>query len=168
MPTKPSPTAQRASQNTSAQRAHAPPPPPTPSPPTSLFSSPSHLLAKFKQRSHSTHHSIHLPELNARLNLDLDLPTPRTQCQWGRPDLTNTRPIWLVYLGNSMLERLKSIGLSTRLRLLCRKGCTWNAGVGRDKNECFVPSGSGAAERVLSVPLHQHYVQRHQRRHEHS
>ncbi|KAF2654256.1 hypothetical protein K491DRAFT_550720, partial [Lophiostoma macrostomum CBS 122681] len=48
------------------------------------------------------------------------------------PDLTNTSKISVVYLGNSMLERLKTTGRTTQLANLTT---SWNAGCGGDKNE---------------------------------
>lgn len=95
--------------------------------------------AKHKERSHQTHRNIHLPELNARLNLSLDLPDPSPPPHDGpyalHPDLTNTSKIEVVYFGNSMLERFKTSGRDTELGKLGREGKAWNAGCGGDKNE---------------------------------
>lgn len=66
--------------------------------------------AKFKSRSHATYHKTHLPELTA-------LPQ---------------QSITTVLIGDSMLERLKSTGVSTRTGTLDRG---FNAGVGGDKIE---------------------------------
>lgn len=95
-----------------------------------------HSHAKYKQRSHQTHHDIHLHELNARLNLDLTLPPipnpPADDPFYTLPNLTNTSDIEVVLLGNSMLERFKTTGAATRLGNL---ESVWNAGCGGDKNE---------------------------------
>jgi hypothetical protein len=90
--------------------------------------------SKFKQRSHDIHHNIHIPELNTRLHLNVSPPpaTPSTDPFTPPPNLTNLSPISVIYLGNSMLERLKTSGSSTRLSNL---SCAWNAGVGGDKTE---------------------------------
>ncbi|KAF2463698.1 uncharacterized protein BDR25DRAFT_154944, partial [Lindgomyces ingoldianus] len=71
--------------------------------------------AKYKLRSHTTHHTIHVPELT--------------------PNLLNTSKITTLYLGNSMLERLKTTGKNTELAKL---PSAWNAGCGGDKNENVV------------------------------
>jgi sugar phosphate isomerase/epimerase len=51
------------------------------------------------------------------------------------PDLTNKNPPEVIYLGNSMLERLKTTGKHTPLAQL---PTSWNAGCGGDKNENVV------------------------------
>jgi len=96
--------------------------------------------SKFKQRSHDTHHTIHLPELNTRLTLNLDLPEPPEPSPDDDPfdpraNLTNKQNIEVVYLGNSMLERFKITGAATKLGRLGSEGVAWNAGCGGDKNE---------------------------------
>ncbi|KAF2789613.1 hypothetical protein K505DRAFT_328122 [Melanomma pulvis-pyrius CBS 109.77] len=123
----------------------------TPSVPTSFIHlSDSEFLQKLSQyskpkdRSHNTHHSIHLPELSLRLNLKLPLPLPTSSLSEAdsdpftpTPDLENKSKIEVVYLGNSMLERLKNTGAATRLGNLGR-GAAWNAGVGGDTNKNIV------------------------------
>lgn len=93
-------------------------------------------FSKFKQRSHQTYQNVHLPELNARLNLNLEIPTLPAISEDDpfapHPDLSNTSKIEVVYLGNSMLERLKTTGRATNLG---RLQTAWNAGCGGDKNE---------------------------------
>jgi hypothetical protein len=106
----------------------------------SKFLSKIQTVSKFKQRSHDTHHSIHLPELNARLNLGFDLPKTTEPSADNDPstplaNLANVKKIEVVYLGNSMLERFKTTGTATRLGRLSSKGLAWNAGCGGDKNE---------------------------------
>jgi hypothetical protein len=119
------------------------PPPPTSTPLPSLPSTGGSSFlttlrphSKFKQRSHDTHHTTHIPEFNLRLALNLDLPTLSASSS---PDpfasVPNTSPIHAIYLGNSHLERLKTTGQATRLGKLCIEGEAWNAGVGGDKNE---------------------------------
>lgn len=96
-------------------------------------------FSKHKERSHSTYHNIHLPELSYRLNLSLELPKPPTLSGHDpfalRPDTTNKSKIEAVYLGNSMLERLKTTGKHTELEKLGTDSGAWNAGCGGDKNE---------------------------------
>jgi len=92
--------------------------------------------SKFKERSEKTYHTIHLPELNERLNLNLSLPplptsAPENDPFAAQPDLQNKNKIEVIYLGNSMLERLKTTGKCTRL---AQFSTSWNAGCGGDKN----------------------------------
>lgn len=94
-------------------------------------------FSKFKERSHNTYDKVHLPELNARLDMALDLPSASGLAQDDdlfvrRPDLGNTSKIEVVYLGNSMLERFQTTGRQTQLGKL---DTAWNAGCGGDKNE---------------------------------
>ncbi|KAF2262018.1 hypothetical protein CC78DRAFT_535081 [Lojkania enalia] len=103
--------------------------------PNPAFRSKLNVTAKFKQRSYNTYHTVHLPELNTRLglNLNLVLSKPSTEDPFTcPPDLTNISKIQVLYLGNSMLERLKTTGKNTRLGIL---EAAWNAGCGGDKNE---------------------------------
>ncbi|KAH7122755.1 SGNH hydrolase-type esterase domain-containing protein [Dendryphion nanum] len=79
------------------------------------------IHSKPKPRSSTTYTTIHLPELNKRLSLNLSLP-----------NLTSTSPMTTIYIGNSMLERLKTTGSTTRLATYAQ---SWNAGCGGDKNE---------------------------------
>ena len=65
---------------------------------------------KWKQRSHDTTISVHLPELEKRSN----------------------EPIDVVLIGDSMLERFKTSGSSARI---AQMKSTFNAGVGADKVE---------------------------------
>ncbi|KAL1797595.1 hypothetical protein ACET3X_004201 [Alternaria dauci] len=51
------------------------------------------------------------------------------------PNLSNTSPINVIYLGNSMLERFKTTGANTNIGELGNTGVAWNAGVGGAKNE---------------------------------
>ena len=100
-------------------------------------------FAKFKERSHQTHHQVHVPELIARLQLDTPLPTPSEDTSPPAPDapvpnLTNTSLISVVYLGNSMLERFKTSGITTDIGKLGDTGVAWNAGVGGDSNQNVV------------------------------
>jgi lysophospholipase L1-like esterase len=94
--------------------------------------------SKFKDRSYKTQYFIHLPELNYRLNLNVELPTPSSSDGVeddpfaAKPDLQNKVKIEVICLGNSMFERLKNTGLFTNLGQLSAKGCAWNAGVGGD------------------------------------
>jgi len=84
----------------------------TPNTPTSLPTKSQEALitqGKFKTRSHDTTLKTHIPELSKRQG-DFDI----------------------VLLGDSMLERLKTTGASTRLAHMER---TFNAGVGGDKIE---------------------------------
>ncbi|KAI4651858.1 hypothetical protein J4E93_002054 [Alternaria ventricosa] len=97
-------------------------------------------FAKFKERSHQTHHQVHVPELTTRLQLDTSLPTPSEDASPPAPDapvpnLANTSPISVVYLGNSMLERFKTSGITTDMGKLGDTGVAWNAGVGGDSNQ---------------------------------
>ncbi|KAF2639082.1 hypothetical protein P280DRAFT_481838 [Massarina eburnea CBS 473.64] len=97
-------------------------------------------LAKSKKRSHDTYHNIHLPELNARLNLGLDIAqppevTPEDDAFAARADLSNKGKIGVVYLGSSMVERFKTTGIETKLGALGKRGVAWNAGCGGDRNE---------------------------------
>ncbi|KAI4714694.1 hypothetical protein J4E89_000375 [Alternaria sp. Ai002NY15] len=100
-------------------------------------------FAKFKERSNQTHHQVHVPELIARLQLDTPLPTPSEDASPPAPDapvpnLSNTSPISVVYLGNSMLERFKTSGITTDIGKLGDTGVAWNAGVGGDSNQNVV------------------------------
>ncbi|KAF9929591.1 hypothetical protein FBU30_001432 [Linnemannia zychae] len=69
---------------------------------------------KFKDRSHSTFHETHLVELTKRLESSL------------------SEPISTILIGDSMLERLKTTGTSTKLAQLPE---SFNAGCGGDKIE---------------------------------
>ena len=96
--------------------------------------------SKFKQRSHDTHYTIHLPELSSRLQLNLTLPEPPGPSADDDPftpraNITNKKIIEVVYLGNSMLERFKTTGAATKLGRLASEGVAWNAGCGGDKHE---------------------------------
>jgi hypothetical protein len=96
--------------------------------------------AKFKDRAHKTHHQIHVPELNTRLQLDFPLPASNKDASAPAPDtpslnLSNTSPINIISLGNSMLERFKTTGADTNMGRLGNTGVAWNAGGGGDKNE---------------------------------
>jgi len=100
-------------------------------------------FAKFKERSHQTHHRVHIPELIARLQFDTPLPTPSEDASPPAPDapvpnLSNTSPITVVYLGNSMLERFKTSGITTDIGKLGDTGVAFNAGVGGDRNQNVV------------------------------
>lgn len=113
--------------------------PPDPSDLNDPFLSQLQDLSKFKQRSHDTHHNVHLHELNTRLSLGLDLPLASSNVAQVEedpfdptPDFSNKNPINVIYLGNSMLERLKTTGENTKLAKL---DVAWNAGCGGDKNE---------------------------------
>ena len=97
-------------------------------------------FAKFKQRSHQTHYQVHVPELTARLQLYAPLPTPDKDvsplaADAPTPNLSNTSPITVVYLGNSMLERFKTSGITTDIGKLGDTGVAFNAGVGGDSNQ---------------------------------
>jgi lysophospholipase L1-like esterase len=65
--------------------------------------------AKFKERSHNTHSTIHIPSL----------------CSYAPGSTLDA-----VFIGHSMLERFKTTGVSTRIAKLPRH---FNAGVGGDK-----------------------------------
>ncbi|KAF9126123.1 hypothetical protein BGW39_006859 [Mortierella sp. 14UC] len=78
---------------------------------------------KFKDRSHSTVHDVHLPELNF-------LTTNTSQDPAAAPDAKAT--LSTVLIGDSMLERLKTTGTSTELAQLPG---SFNAGCGGDKIE---------------------------------
>jgi lysophospholipase L1-like esterase len=67
--------------------------------------------AKWKQRSHDTHHNTHIPEL----------------ASW-----SSDKRLRVVLIGDSMLERFKTTGSSTRVGTLSN---AFNAGVGGDKIE---------------------------------
>ncbi|KAI4628812.1 hypothetical protein J4E83_003365 [Alternaria metachromatica] len=100
-------------------------------------------FAKFKERSRQTHHQVHVPELTARLQLDTTLPIPSEDASPPAPDalvpnLANTSPISVVYLGNSMLERFKTSGITTDIGKLGDTGVAFNAGVGGDSNQNVV------------------------------
>lgn len=97
-------------------------------------------FAKFKERSHQTHHTVHVPELTARLQLGTPLPAPgKDACppaiDTPTPNLSRTSPITIVYLGNSMLERFKTTGIATNIGKLGDTGVAFNAGVGGDSNQ---------------------------------
>lgn len=100
--------------------------------------------SKYKQRSHDTHHNIHVPELTYRLGLGTSATaqsSPDTKKNDDddafapKPNLTNKQDIEIVLIGSSMLERFKTTGKDTRLGLLCENGKAWNAGVGGDGSE---------------------------------
>ncbi|KAF8917312.1 hypothetical protein BGZ58_005137, partial [Dissophora ornata] len=74
----------------------------------------------YKERSHSTYHDDHLPEL-----------TP-TSSEINEPQTPTTPRIDTVLIGDSMLERLKTTGTSTRLSHL---PLSFNTGCGGDKIE---------------------------------
>ncbi|KAF2114821.1 SGNH hydrolase-type esterase domain-containing protein [Lophiotrema nucula] len=112
--------------------------------------------AKFKPRSHATYYSAHLPELNHRLSLGLglDLPEPITDVQdigvdTSTPTLSNMSKMEVVYLGNSMLERLKTTGKDTRLATL---QSSWNAGCGGDTTENILYRLSEGMYDILKTP----------------
>jgi lysophospholipase L1-like esterase len=65
---------------------------------------------KFKSRSHDTHHSTHLPELTSSASGSMNV----------------------VFIGDSMFERLKTTGINTKLASL---PTSFNAGIGGDKIE---------------------------------
>ncbi|KAL5426942.1 hypothetical protein PMIN04_001664 [Paraphaeosphaeria minitans] len=108
---------------------------------------------------------VHWPELDARLGLHFEVPKyspPSSQASDTRddplttqPDLSNTSKIKVIYLGNSMLERLKTTGTSTNLGRLAESGTVWNAGCGGDKTENvnFRLSDKGDG---MYLPLEQH------------
>ncbi|KAF9361106.1 hypothetical protein BGX26_005735 [Mortierella sp. AD094] len=75
----------------------------------------------FKERSHSTLHEVHIPEL-----------TPSTSPETSGPQSTVASPIDVVLIGDSMLERFKTTGSSTHLAQLPR---SFNCGCGGDKVE---------------------------------
>lgn len=96
-----------------------------------------HAQSKFKQRSHDTHSHVHLPELNTRLNLNLPAASSHAvetseDVFSANPDSENMKDIRAVYIGNSMLERLKTTGRHTQLAAL---DTAFNAGCGGDTNE---------------------------------
>ncbi|KAH9213542.1 SGNH hydrolase-type esterase domain-containing protein [Leptodontidium sp. 2 PMI_412] len=68
-------------------------------------------IAKFKERSHTTCHETHLPELSQTKSLDV------------------------VLLGDSMIERFKTTGINTQTFQLPN---SFNAGVGGDKIENII------------------------------
>ncbi|KAF9100508.1 hypothetical protein BGX27_000356 [Mortierella sp. AM989] len=75
----------------------------------------------FKERSHNTLHEVHLPEI-----------TPAASSELNQPQLTAAPPIDVVLMGDSMLERFKTTGTSTRL---AQFPSSFNAGCGGDKVE---------------------------------
>lgn len=109
--------------------------------------------AKHKERSHNTYYGIHLPELNVRLNLGLQLasfPEPAEDDPFAPyPQLDNTNPIEIIYLGNSMLERLKTTGKETHLANL---PTSWNAGCGGDKTENVIYRFTSGMYQILAQP----------------
>jgi hypothetical protein len=109
--------------------------------------------AKYKERSHNTYQNIHLPELNVRCGLGLNISEPSDLAENDpfapKPDLGNTNPIAVVYLGNSMLERLKTTGYETQL---ARLSTSWNAGCGGDKNENVIYRMTSGTYRALAQP----------------
>lgn len=90
-------------------------------------------VSAWKERSERTVRDIHWPELKNRTGADLEV----IQCYntseqdsdiqddtfASKPDFSNKSAIEVVYLGNSMLERLKTTGASTEVcDLLVRLG----------------------------------------------
>jgi hypothetical protein len=118
--------------------------------------------SKFKERSHKTHNFVHLPELNYRLNLNLELTTASSSDSSeddpfaAKPDLQTKSEIEVICLGNSMLERLKNTGLATNIGQLSAKGCAWNAGVGGDMCFNILYRLSNGLYTVLKETQHQH------------
>ncbi|KAG0274107.1 hypothetical protein BGZ95_010101 [Linnemannia exigua] len=80
---------------------------------------------KFKDRSHSTLHDVHLPELTS-------LTTNTAHDPAAVSDVKATLPLSTVLIGDSMLERLKTTGTSTKLAQIPG---SFNAGCGGDKIE---------------------------------
>ncbi|KAF2012521.1 hypothetical protein BU24DRAFT_253371 [Aaosphaeria arxii CBS 175.79] len=117
--------------------------------------------SRLKPRSHTTHQTIHLPELNSRLSLNLDIPSPSPSNPpppedpfTPRPDLTTKTPITAIYLGNSMLERLKTTGSATKTA--SQVPGSWNAGCGGDRNENVIYRCAGVSELGLFDVLRRH------------
>ncbi|KAF8976418.1 hypothetical protein BGZ46_008273 [Entomortierella lignicola] len=81
----------------------------------------------FKDRSHSTLHEVHLPELMINSSCENKETSDSTE-----PQSTVLAPIDIVLIGDSMLERFKTTGPSTRLAQLPN---SFNAGCGGDKIE---------------------------------
>ncbi|KAG0000782.1 hypothetical protein BGZ80_006405 [Entomortierella chlamydospora] len=75
----------------------------------------------FKERSHHTLHEVHIPEL-----------TSSSSSQEREPQSTVASAIDVVLIGDSMLERFKTTGTSTRLAQVPR---SINLGCGGDKVE---------------------------------
>ncbi|OAQ32055.1 SGNH hydrolase [Linnemannia elongata AG-77] len=90
---------------------------------------------KFKERSHSTFQNVHLSEL-IRLSQKPSNIDTSTSLSSEDPDLltdeTPTTPVATVLIGDSMLERLKTTGISTGLAKLSG---SFNVGCGGDKIE---------------------------------
>ncbi|KAF9545120.1 hypothetical protein EC957_011275 [Mortierella hygrophila] len=90
---------------------------------------------KFKERSHSTFQDVHLSELtrfsqkpsNVDTSASLSSEDPNLL-----PNDTPTTPLSTVFIGDSMLERLKTTGTSTGLANLSG---SFNVGCGGDKIE---------------------------------
>ncbi|KAF9180600.1 hypothetical protein BGZ51_006080 [Haplosporangium sp. Z 767] len=92
----------------------------------------------FKERSHTTYHSIHLPELayvpskvpeftkDSQTSHQVPVPPPVSH------NIKTLTPIETVLIGDSMLERLKTTGASTAL---AQHPGSFNAGCGGDKIE---------------------------------
>lgn len=90
---------------------------------------------KFKDRSHSTFLDVHLPELTHLSEIPRDVNTPVSLTSNDTaflPNITPTRPLSTVLIGDSMVERLKTTGSSTGLAQLPG---SFNAGCGGDKIE---------------------------------
>ncbi|KAK3809069.1 MAG: SGNH hydrolase-type esterase domain-containing protein [Linnemannia elongata] len=90
---------------------------------------------KFKERSHSTFHDVHLPELTRLSQKPSNIDTPASLSYENRnllPDNTPTTPLSTVLVGDSMLERFKTTGALTGLAKLPG---SFNAGCGGDKIE---------------------------------
>lgn len=109
--------------------------------------------SKYKERSHNTYENVHLPELNTRCKLGLNTSEAARPSEddpfASKPDLHNTNPIEVVYLGNSMLERLKTTGSETQLAKL---SSSWNAGCGGDKNENVIYRLAKGTYHALAQP----------------
>jgi len=95
---------------------------------------------KFKTRSHDTYHEIHVPELKSR-QAQLPEGSEPNKDSIDSSSTENTEPttptdvpaaIDIVLIGDSMLERLKTTGVHTKIANL---PSSFNAGVGGDKIE---------------------------------
>ncbi|KAF1966663.1 hypothetical protein BU23DRAFT_661932 [Bimuria novae-zelandiae CBS 107.79] len=106
------------------------------------------VRSSYKERSLKTLITVHWPELTRRLDLPShilpDSPTSSRESNEQEerddpfalpPNLSNKSRMDIVYLGNSMLERLKTTGKSTKLAQCGRDSTAWNVGCGGDKNE---------------------------------
>ncbi|KAF3937429.1 hypothetical protein ABW19_dt0208320 [Dactylella cylindrospora] len=84
---------------------------------------------KFKERSHDTFYAVHKPGLEA-------VPTIAASSEPTSPDPPTGDPpkfvFDVIFIGDSMLERLKTTGVNTKLHNLPR---SFNLGVGGDKIE---------------------------------